>query len=58
MRLKIHHRTEYGYDAPLSYGLQRLRLTPGLQRAFVASVLNCVWPMPDPRHRGNTSSWP
>lgn len=28
MRLKIHHRTEYGYDAPLSYGLQRLRLTP------------------------------
>jgi len=28
MRLKISHRTEYGYDSPLSYGLQRIRLTP------------------------------
>jgi transglutaminase-like putative cysteine protease len=28
MRLKISHRTEYAYDVPLSYGLQRLRLTP------------------------------
>jgi transglutaminase-like putative cysteine protease len=28
MRLRINHRTEYAYDAPLSYGLQRLRLTP------------------------------
>ena len=33
MRLKISHRTEYGYDAPLSYGLQRLRLTPQSGRA-------------------------
>lgn len=29
MRLKISHRTEYTYDAPLSYALQRLRLVPG-----------------------------
>lgn len=28
MRLKITHRTEYSYDAPLGYALQRLRLTP------------------------------
>jgi transglutaminase-like putative cysteine protease len=28
MRLKISHRTEYGYDAPLTYALQRIRLTP------------------------------
>lgn len=28
MRLKITHRTEYRYDAPVSYALQRLRLTP------------------------------
>ncbi|WP_025029447.1 transglutaminase family protein [Nitratireductor aquibiodomus] len=28
MRLKIKHRTEYRYDAPLSYALQRLRLFP------------------------------
>ncbi|MDP3898746.1 MAG: transglutaminase family protein [Mesorhizobium sp.] len=28
MRLKILHRTEYSYDAPLSYALQRIRLTP------------------------------
>lgn len=28
MRLKISHRTEYRYDAPLSYALQRLRLFP------------------------------
>lgn len=28
MRLKISHRTEYSYDAPLSYALQRIRLTP------------------------------
>lgn len=28
MRLKISHRTEYRYDAPTGYGLQRLRLTP------------------------------
>lgn len=28
MRLKIIHRTEYAYDAPLHYALQRLRLTP------------------------------
>jgi transglutaminase-like putative cysteine protease len=28
MRLKISHRTEYSYDAPVSYALQRLRLTP------------------------------
>ncbi|PLP58576.1 transglutaminase [Mesorhizobium loti] len=29
MRLKITHRTEYSYDAPVSYALQRLRLVPG-----------------------------
>lgn len=28
MRLKISHRTEYAYDAPLSYALQRLRVFP------------------------------
>lgn len=28
MRLKISHRTEYRYDAPVSYALQRLRLFP------------------------------
>lgn len=28
MRLKISHRTEYRYDAPVHYALQRLRLTP------------------------------
>ncbi|MCR4268951.1 transglutaminase family protein [Nitratireductor sp. ZSWI3] len=28
MRLKISHRTEYRYDAPVSYALQRLRLVP------------------------------
>ena len=28
MRLKISHRTEYRYDAPVQYALQRLRLMP------------------------------
>lgn len=28
MRLKITHRTEYRYDMPVKYGLQRLRLFP------------------------------
>ncbi|MCO6050667.1 transglutaminase family protein [Mesorhizobium sp. RP14(2022)] len=28
MRLKITHRTEYRYDAPVAYALQRLRLMP------------------------------
>lgn len=28
MRLKITHRTEYAYDIPLHYALQRLRLSP------------------------------
>lgn len=28
MRLKISHRTLYSYDAPVSYALQRVRLTP------------------------------
>lgn len=28
MRLKISHRTEYSYDAPVQYLLQRLRLLP------------------------------
>ncbi|MEI5679623.1 MULTISPECIES: transglutaminase family protein [unclassified Mesorhizobium] len=28
MRLKIKHRTEYHYDMPVQYGLQRLRLLP------------------------------
>ncbi len=28
MRLKISHRTEYSYDAPVQYALQRLRLIP------------------------------
>ncbi len=28
MRLKISHRTEYSYDAPVHYALQRLRLVP------------------------------
>ena len=28
MRLSIHHTTTYSYDAPVSYGLQQLRLVP------------------------------
>lgn len=28
MRLKISHRTEYAYDAPVPYALQRVRLVP------------------------------
>jgi transglutaminase-like putative cysteine protease len=28
MQLRITHRTEYSYDAPLAYALQRLRLVP------------------------------
>ena len=28
MRLKIRHKTEYAYDAPVAYALQRLRLYP------------------------------
>jgi transglutaminase-like putative cysteine protease len=28
LRLKISHRTEYRYDAPVTYALQRLRLVP------------------------------
>lgn len=28
MRLKITHRTEYQYDAPVAYALQRIRLVP------------------------------
>ncbi|MEJ6403570.1 transglutaminase family protein [Yoonia sp. 2307UL14-13] len=28
MRLKIKHTTSYTYDAPVSYGLQQVRLTP------------------------------
>jgi len=38
MRLKITHRTEYRYDQPMGYGLQRLRLTPSDART--QSVLN------------------
>ena len=29
MRLKITHRTDYSYDMPVAYALQRLRLVPG-----------------------------
>lgn len=28
MHLRVHHRTSYRYEKPLSYGLQELRLTP------------------------------
>jgi transglutaminase-like putative cysteine protease len=28
MKLKISHTTQYAYEAPVSYGLQQLRLTP------------------------------
>ena len=28
MRLKIHHKTHYTYDAPVPYGLQQIRLRP------------------------------
>ena len=38
MRLKISHRTEYGYDAPLSYALQRIRLIP--QSGMAQTILN------------------
>jgi len=33
MRLKISHRTEYQYDAPVPYALQRIRLIPQDGRA-------------------------
>lgn len=41
MRLKITHRTEYTYDTPVQYGLQRLRLTPrsGPTQAVVSWAL-------------------
>jgi transglutaminase-like putative cysteine protease len=32
MRLKITHTTQYDYDAPVSYGLQQVRLTPVTSR--------------------------
>ncbi|MBX3577146.1 MAG: transglutaminase family protein [Rhizobiaceae bacterium] len=38
MRLKITHRTEYRYDAPLRYALQRIRLFP--QSGPTQKVLN------------------
>ncbi|MBA3449158.1 MAG: transglutaminase family protein [Pseudaminobacter sp.] len=38
MRLKITHRTEYHYDLPVGYGLQRLRLIP--QGGDTQSVLS------------------
>ena len=28
MKLKINHKTQYSYDAPVAYGLQQVRLTP------------------------------
>lgn len=28
MKLKISHKTQYAYDAPVNYGLQQVRLTP------------------------------
>lgn len=28
MKLNIEHRTRYQFDAPLSYTIQQLRLTP------------------------------
>jgi transglutaminase-like putative cysteine protease len=41
MRLKITHRTEYRYDVPVQYGLQRLRLMPqsGPTQAVVSWAL-------------------
>ena len=41
MRLKISHRTEYSYDLPVKYGLQRLRLVPqaGPTQAVVSWAL-------------------
>ncbi|PSJ59986.1 transglutaminase family protein [Kumtagia ephedrae] len=41
MRLKITHRTEYSYDVPVQYGLQRLRLVPqsGPTQAVVSWAL-------------------
>jgi len=43
MRLKINHTTEYTYDDPVQYSLQRLRLTPKTQpgqivRAWATTV--------------------
>ena len=43
MRLKISHTTEYTYDDPVQYSLQRLRLTPKTQpgqivRAWATTV--------------------
>lgn len=38
MLLKVAHRTVYSYDAPLSYALQRLRLSP--QTGTTQSVLS------------------
>lgn len=41
MRLKISHRTEYRYDAPVGYGLQRFRLVPqpGRTQAIISWAL-------------------
>jgi transglutaminase-like putative cysteine protease len=41
MRLRVRHLTEYSYDAPVSYGLQRLRLLPqsGSTQAVVSWAL-------------------
>ena len=38
MRLKISHRTEYTYDSPVSYALQRLRVRP--QNGNLQTVLS------------------
>lgn len=38
MRLKVSHRTEYRYDQPMGYGLQRLRLKPS--DAKTQSIIN------------------
>lgn len=33
MKLKITHTTKYAYDAPVSYGLQQVRLTPASSKS-------------------------
>ncbi|MCY4335316.1 MAG: transglutaminase family protein [Litoreibacter sp.] len=38
MKLQIHHRTQYDYDAPVGYALQKVRLRP--QRSIMQEVVD------------------
>ena len=53
MRLKISHRTEYRYDVPVQYALQRLRLVP--RGGTTQTVLNWALKSKAPARRFATS---